>query len=300
LNGAFLAGDWGTTRLRAWVVSEQNQVLCQQNFPFGVGSLASGEAERLFREVVRPSLQASELPALLCGMVGSNLGWFDAGYVDCPADPEVLALQLASPAALVRIVPGLRCAGLTGAPDVMRGEETQVFGWLLGAPDRSDGRTTLCHPGTHAKWIAVEAGRIDRFVTAMTGELFAVLSRHSVLRSEQPPRDQTAFDAGVDAAGEGDALAARLFSVRSRVVGGGADPASSSSYLSGLLIGAEAAALIGRLGLSRDEVIDLVGDTVLCGWYARALGRLGHASRSHDGEPSALRGLIAIYRKAAA
>ncbi len=76
----------------------------------------------------------------------------------------------------MRIIPGLRCAGLTGAPDVMRGEETQVLGWLAQHPDRQQGRHLVCHPGTHAKWVVVEDGRIVRFVTAMTGEMFAVLS----------------------------------------------------------------------------------------------------------------------------
>src|SRR5438477_4894503 len=123
----------------------------------------------------------------------------------------------------------------------MRGEETQILGWLALNPERRDGRHVLCHPGTHAKWVLIEDGRIVRFVTAMTGELFAVLSQHSVLKTDAPADDDAAFDLGLAAADGGGALAARLFTARARVVGGDAPASSTPSYLSGLLIGAEVA-----------------------------------------------------------
>ena len=138
---------------------------------------------------------------MLCGMVGSNLGWALAPYADCPAGFADLARCAIQVAPQVWIIPGLRCAGLAGAPDVMRGEETQVLGWLAQRPERQRGRHLICHPGTHAKWVVVEDGRIVRFVTAMTGEMFAVLSKHSVLKSDAPANDDAAFDAGLAAAG---------------------------------------------------------------------------------------------------
>ena len=292
----FLACDWGTTNLRAWRVGAGGAVEAHRDFPLGVSQLKPGEAAARFRDEVRPALGAENLPALLCGMVGSDLGWKTLAYKDCPADLATLAgglVTVESDGPPVRIVPGLRCEGLDG-PDVMRGEETQVLGWLELDPARKRGRRLLCHPGTHAKWVLVEEGRVVRFLTAMTGELFAVLRAHSVLRSDAPPDDEAAFDAGLHAAGDGGALAARLFGTRSRVVGGAMAAPAAPSYLSGLLIGAELAALPGLLGVGAEEEIALLGDPALCRWYERALRRRGLAFSAHDGDTAALAGLKAL------
>jgi 2-dehydro-3-deoxygalactonokinase len=202
----FLACDWGTTNLRAWVVGDDGRVIRSRDFPLGVSKLAPGEAARRFRGEVRPGLVAEELPAILCGMIGSTLGWAVADYLDCPANDADLAshmLMVEGGANPVRIVPGLKCPGPSGASEVMRGEETQVMGWISGATERRRGRWILCHPGTHAKWIEVVDGKVTRFVTAMTGELFAILSVHGVLKNPAPAQDGEAFDAGVAAAGDG-------------------------------------------------------------------------------------------------
>jgi len=289
-----LACDWGTTNLRAWTLDAGGAVVAHREFDLGVSRLQPGEAARRFAEEVRPAMAAEQLPAMLCGMVGSTLGWTVAPYADCRAGLPELADRLIEAAPGVRIAPGLRCEGIAGAPDVMRGEETQLMGWIAQAPERARGRHVVCHPGTHAKWVLIEDGRIVRFVTAMTGELYAVLSRHSVLKSEGPADDDAAFDEGLAAAGGGEALAARLFTVRARVVGGDAKPASTPSYLSGLLIGAEVAATPRLLGVRGAEPVALLGDAALCGFYRRALDRLGIANQTFDGEAAALAGLFAL------
>jgi 2-dehydro-3-deoxygalactonokinase len=290
---ALLACDWGTTNLRAWTLDGGGAVVGQADFPLGVSRLAPGEAARRFETEVRPGLDAQALPAILCGMIGSNLGWTAAPYADCPAGLADLTGRLTEVAPEVRIVPGLRCEGIAGAPDVMRGEETQVLGWLAQHPDRRTGRHLLCHPGTHAKWVLIEDGRIVRFVTAMTGELFAVLGQHSVLRSDAPATDDAAFDEGVAAAGSGDALAARLFTARARVVGGKADAQTTPSYLSGLLIGAEVASVPQLLGASPKRVA-LLGDPDLCARYRRALVHAGVEVEVFDGEAAAIAGLFTL------
>jgi len=240
-SSRFLAVDWGTTNVRAWVV-EEGRAVRAEDFPLGVSRLAPGEAARRFEDTVRPALGAEDLPAILCGMIGSNLGWETVPYADCPADLDTLAAGLRrvstdGPPAL--IVPGLRCERPDGGPDVMRGEETQVLGWAASTSTR--GEKLICHPGTHAKWVRLANGRIERFVTSMTGELFDVLRRHSVLQVRESDDDESAFDEGLAAAGDGNALASRLFTARARVVGGDMAPGKVKSYLSGLLIGAEIA-----------------------------------------------------------
>ena len=296
---AFLACDWGGTNLRAWVVGDGGEVQDRRDFPFGISRLQPGEAPERFRLDVRPALAAEDLPAIMCGMVGSNLGWRAVGYLDCPVDLSELGrdlCQVQAGTAPVWIVPGLRGPGLTGAPDFMRGEETQVLGWLRTQERR--GRQTLCLPGTHAKWVRLDGERLMGATTFMTGELYAVLSRHSVLRTEGEADDEAAFDAGLAAAGDGGALAARLFSTRARVVAA-TSPApadSSASYLSGLLIGAEVAAAPALAGLGPDEPVVLLGDPGLCRWYARALSRVGRAFEAFDGDRAVLAGLMALWR----
>ena len=295
---AVLACDWGTTNLRAWTLDARGAVVDQRDFPLGVSRLALGEAARRFQDEVRPALGAQHLPAILCGMVGSNLGWTPAPYADCPVDLADLASRIvqAPGATDVRIIPGVRTEGFNGQGDVMRGEETQAFGWLAGQPQRAKGRHLICHPGTHTKWMVVEDGRLTAFVTAMTGELFAVLGAHSVLRSDVPATDLEAFDLGVAAAGDGGALAARLFTARARVVGQGAAPEGATSYLSGLLIGADVAATPGLLGAGDITSLVLLGDAHLCSLYARALGANGVSPAIFDGEAAAVAGLFALQQ----
>ena len=299
MAAALLACDWGTTNLRAWTLDEAGAVVAHREFDLGVSRLAPGEAAARFRDEVQPALAAQRLPAILCGMVGSNLGWTVAPYADCPAGLPDLARCLIEPGAGVRIVPGLRCEGISGSPDVMRGEETQLLGWIAQHPDRARGRQVVCHPGTHTKWVRIEDGCIQRFVTAMTGELFAVLSRHSVLKGDGPADDRAAFDTGLAAAGDGGALAARLFTARARVVGGREPAESTPSYLSGLLIGADAAATPRLLGVSGDEPVALLGDAALCELYRRALDRRGVACETFDGPAAARAGLFALSRMGA-
>jgi 2-dehydro-3-deoxygalactonokinase len=298
-QAALLACDWGTTNLRAWTLDDQGSVVDHKEFDLGVSRLTPGEAARRFETEVQPAFGAGGLPAILCGMVGSNLGWTVAPYADCPAGLDDLAgclVAVEAHGSWARIVPGMRSEGLSGAPDVMRGEETQLMGWLAQNPDRCAGRQVVCHPGTHAKWMLVEDGRLVRFVTAMTGELFAVLGKHSVLKGDAPADDQVAFAEGLAAAGEGDALAARLFTARARVVGGGKPAETTPSYLSGLLIGSEVASVPRLLGLSGDEPVALLGDARLCALYATALDRRGVAQEIFDGEAAAVAGLFALYQ----
>lgn len=291
---AYLACDWGTTSLRAWVLDRSGAVVRSRDFPLGVGKLAPGEAARRFRDEVRPGLVAEHLPAILSGMIGSTLGWAVADYLDCPAGLDDLAGALLQVDEDVWIAPGLKTRGLFGASDVIRGEETQILGWLHAEPSRLKGRRLICHPGTHAKWMLVEDGRIETFVTSMTGELFAVLTKNGVLKTEANPDNAEGFRAGLAAAGDGSMLASRLFSGRSRVVADGKSADEAAAYLSGLLIGADAAATPKAFGFT--GTIDVMGEPHLCRNYAAALEHNGLSAHIHDGDAASLAGLYALLK----
>ncbi|HLZ83947.1 MAG TPA: 2-dehydro-3-deoxygalactonokinase [Caulobacteraceae bacterium] len=300
-SGPFLAVDWGTTNLRAWRLDAGGEVLQRAEFPLGVSQLAPGQAAARFESEVRPALGAQDLPALMCGMIGSTLGWANAPYLDCPVSLAKLAGGLLEVAPGVRIVPGLTCAGLIG-PDLMRGEETQVLGWQGADPARLYGRHLLCHPGTHAKWVRIEKGEVTRFVTAMTGELYDVLGAHGVLKFNDPPRDDDfdveAFDRGAAAAGDGGALASRLFGLRGLTVSGQLPAAAAPSWLSGLLIGAEIASLWPLVALADEKVAHVVGAARLCDRYARVLTARGVGCEIADGETAVIAGLTRVWAAA--
>jgi 2-dehydro-3-deoxygalactonokinase len=305
-SGPFLAVDWGATNVRAWRLDEGGAVVQRAEFPLGVAQLRPGEAAARFESEVRLALGAQGLPALLCGMIGSTLGWANAPYLDCPVSLAKLAGSLLEVAPGVRIVPGLTCGGLIG-PDLMRGEETQVLGWQAADPARLYGRHLLCHPGTHAKWVRIEEGAVTRFVTAMTGELYDVLGTHSVLKFSAPPSDDNAdveafdpqaFDRGAAAAGDGGALASRLFGLRGLTVSGQLPAAAAPSWLSGLLIGAEIASLWPVVAEADEKMVHVVGAARLCDRYARVLTARGVGCELADGETAVTAGLTRIWAAA--
>lgn len=297
---SFIGVDWGTTNLRAWRMDANGQVEDSVEAPLGVKSITPHDFPHVFATEVRAPL-GEDLPALLCGMVGSRLGWLEAAYVACPTSLRELASHTVevNAAPVVRIVPGLSCQGVARTSDVMRGEETQILGYLAADPARQFGRRIVCLPGTHSKWVLVRDGVVERFVTAMTGEMFALLTNHSILRSESADFDRGAFVAGLGAAEQCEALSLTLFSARGRIVADGADPASTASYVSGLLIGAEVLAAERVLEPSQADEIAVIAAPELSQRYRDVLNRRAAHSVELEGGQAARLGLSALVREGA-
>jgi 2-dehydro-3-deoxygalactonokinase len=292
----FLAADWGTSNLRAWRLGADGQIKDARRLPWGVAQLEPGEAVHKLNNELRPALGAEDLPAILCGMVGSAMGIAEAPYADCPADAADIAQRLLQVDPRTFIVPGLRCTRPDGFPDVIRGEETKVLGWLSLDPRRLRGDHVLCLPGTHGKWVRIRDGRIHDFLTCMSGELFAVLSEKSVLKPDAPPSDPASFDEGLHYGAAEGPLAARLFTVRARMVGAGLDGGKAASFLSGLLIGDETARLPQLLGLQPGSNIGLMGEQGLRDLYAPALSLRGLTVEESDAEQAVIAGLASLNR----
>ena len=276
-----IALDWGTSALRAYLLDRGGAVLGSRSAALGIMQVADGDFAAAFAEVAGDwRARWPALRAVAAGMVGSAQGWVEAPYLDCPAGPEDLAGALAPvPGGTLLVIPGVAQRG--AAPDVMRGEETQVAGALALRPALRT-RCRLLLPGTHSKWVEVTDGRIARFRTFMTGELFGVLRAHSILgrfaAGHAPPGEpegRDAFARGVGAAREGaSGLAPLLFSARALVLTGGLRPEDSLDYLSGLLIGDE---LRCALPDGPREAIALIGEPDLCRRYRDALALFGVA-----------------------
>lgn len=286
---AFLAVDWGTTHLRASLVDDGGAVLDRTHSDQGVQSVPSGGFQAAFEATCGPWLRAHPgLPVLMAGMVGSRNGWIEAPYAPCPCGPADLAARLLPVPGMdgVSIVPGVDHRSPDGTYDVMRGEEAKVIG-----TDIADG--LVCLPGTHGKWVVVDGGRITRFATFITGELYAALSQSFVGRLAQAPDDPAG--AGILAATAlraGGGLTRAAFQARSRVLSGDMRPSAVRPFLSALLIEAElegAATLFpGR------RHVRLVAAEPQLGLYRAALTARGFEVTTVDPGTAMLAGLARI------
>lgn len=288
-------GDWGTTRLRLFRI-EDGRVVDRCEGP-GIGALPA-PPETVLREALAPWL-ANGAPSsiALAGMVGSRNGWREVPYVACPADVagwRAGALTLAIDGVPVTIAAGLSILD-GGRPDVMRGEETQIFGAIAAHPELAEGRHMLVLPGTHSKWAAIEDGRIVAFRTYPTGELFALLSTHSTLLrvagAVAPGDDAAGFAAGLDRAASGADLLGALFETRSAQLLAGRSAGWAHGFLSGLLIGGEIAA---PPGADRQAGVEIVGDPKLAARYETALTHAGIAACPRDPDRCVLAGLALL------
>jgi 2-dehydro-3-deoxygalactonokinase len=306
---SFVAGDWGTTRLRAFLCDERGTVLKSVAGP-GANQARGRFPETLDAALVEllgpgPGARATageRIPVVLCGMVGSSFGWVQAPYVACPARPEqVAAACVAIREGAVRIVPGLSCRNRLDAPDVLRGEETQILGAMALDPALARGRHLLCLPGTHTKWAVLDDGAVREFLTAVAGELFAVIRDHSVLAKDsnvQPMHDAKIFGRALAHVRESHpgTLIHQIFECRSRRLNGELAPEAAESYLSGLLIGSDVAGALALLTGLESQPVRLIGAPDLTRLYADALASHARQSVAMDGDAAVVAGLARVHR----
>jgi 2-dehydro-3-deoxygalactonokinase len=281
----FIAVDWGTSNRRAWRLNADGGVTGEMEDDKGVLGVPKGGFHAAVAEIRE---RLGDLPMLMAGMVGSNRGWVEAPYVPCPAGlPELAARLCWIEGERAAIVPGVALDG-EGEADVMRGEEVQLLGAYAEGWIGAD--STLCHPGTHNKWVRLADGRIAAFRTVMTGEIFNLLKEHSILADllDAPVEPGPAFDAGVRHGIERDDLTAELFSVRARILLGKAPREQAAAYVSGLLIGAD---LKIGLRIAGDEEVVAMGRPELTRLFRAALAAAGRPVREVDGEAAFLAGV---------
>lgn len=287
-----IAVDWGTTNFRAYSISSAGKIIERIETASGISSVAAGTFPTVLRDQLAKWLPSS-VPVIVSGMAGSQQGWVEVPYAACPADASAIARGIVRQQADgfddVLLVPGLKCRGTDGQPDVMRGEETQIIGALDEKPTR------VCLPGTHSKWATCEGGVVTGFATYMTGETFDVLSKHSILARTigQGALDDAAFAQGIAQAKSG-ALLHHLFGVRARGLIDGLTPLGQRSLLSGLLIGHEVEAALGDV--PADAVPTVIGAPALTYLYSKALKLAGRPCHIVDGASAVARGAWRLAR----
>ncbi|WP_299935866.1 2-dehydro-3-deoxygalactonokinase [uncultured Pelagimonas sp.] len=291
----WVALDWGTTNLSAYAVGDGNQIVDRIESNMGMSQLLPGEFEPTLLAIIEPWLSNDRVtPVVACGMVGAKQGWVEAPYseVPClPVSPErVVSVFVKDPRLSVRIVPGV-CQ--RQPEDVMRGEETQIAGYLAENPNFNG---VFCLPGTHSKWVQVEKGEIRSFTTFMTGELFGLLANHSVLRfcTKSPSWDGAAFLGAIETAfSDPSGITAKLFSLRPQALLNGTPNEVLKARLSGLLIGAEIAA-VQDMWRNRDVVI--IGDRENARLYQIALEACGMCPHIYDDAQAIIQGMRSVVQ----
>ena len=290
----WIAVDWGTSNIRAWLIDSHGSVVSSDTSDSGMAQLQSNEFETALLDLVGGWLNSCcSTEIIVCGMAGAKTGWAEAPYRSAPC-PPLASGESVSPIVRdalldVRILPGVK----TDNPghDVMRGEEVQVAGYLAGVPEFEG---VLCMPGTHTKWVHVKNGEIVSFRTYMSGELFSILSRHSVLGPCLAAEgwNETEFQRAVDTVMcRPESLASQFFAIRAGSLIAGLPPVDATSRLSGCLIGAEIAAA-KQYWLGREIVI--IGAERVAGAYLSALTQVGAQPTKADATQVTLAGFSAF------
>lgn len=299
MKPSFISLDWGTSSLRAVLVSEEGAVIEARSAAGGVMSVKDRQFEASLHAICSDWIENFGCPIVASGMIGSRQGWVEAPYLDCPATPATAARALTtlqiSNRVDMHIIPGLRCGSKTTMYDLMRGEETQIWGADV-APD-----SVCVLPGTHSKWAFVdEQSRITRFATYMTGELYGLLTKHGILGRlmEFGGSDKEAFVRGAKLGLAQLAQATHvIFAARTAGLTGEVPPAGLPDYLSGILIGVEVASALAAEKVSAERPINVIGDDDLSSRYEAALQLAGLRSvRARDG--ATIQGHVRVAREA--
>lgn len=294
----WIAADWGTSNLRLWAMQGM-EVAEMRSSDRGMAAMSG--PDDFAAELARMTEGWPALPVIACGMVGARQGWVEVPYraVPCPATPTLTPVPGDPGGRPVLIAGGVM---QEHPPEVMRGEETQIAGILAAQPD-FDG--IICLPGTHTKWARISAGEICNFQTVMTGEIYALLSRQSVLRfslseGHVDPESPAFQDALATALSRPHVAWAKLFQLRAAGLVGQTEPALATDRLSGTLIGLDLGA--ARANWLGQQVL-IVGAPRLSALYAAALRQQGAAPVIGDVDAATRAGLWSAwqaYRKESA
>lgn len=283
----WIAVDWGTTNLRMWLMDGDTAIekRCSDR---GMSSVSGPQFRETFDDLAGDWTDLADT-AVACGMVGSRQGWVEAKYCQVPCPPLSNGFVVAEGQIPVHVISGL-CQ--RDPDDVMRGEETQIAGFLT---DRPNWTGALCLPGTHTKWALIQNGQVTSFRTSMTGDVFAAMTSATVLQHSTATKgwDNAAFVDGMDLGYERpQTLLADLFSIRARNLLSGDTAEASRARLSGMLIGAE---LAGMTDLIAGDTVALIGDGPVADLYDQALSRIGKTVIQTDNDTCTLRGLTTAY-----
>ena len=296
IKAKWIAADWGSTHMRAWAIGEKDKVLAFRESNEGMKDLQQNEFEPVLLRLIESWLDDTKVTTVMaCGMVGARQGWVETPYLKTPCVPidnnQLTTANTLDKRIKVHLVPGV----MQNHPaDIMRGEETQIAGFIN---KNKDFKGVVCLPGTHTKWVNINEGKITSFKTFMTGELFGVILNHTLVTHSTSYKgwNQSSFEEGIHEGFNNPGLiASNLFSLRSESIINNLGRDQARSILSGLLLGVE---LNGSQSYWKDNSVTLIGSELLSNIYFQGLTILGGQSHLFNVETATLSGLSSAYKE---
>ncbi|WP_160152204.1 2-dehydro-3-deoxygalactonokinase [Microbulbifer sp. ALW1] len=303
MSDTFVALDWGTSKLHAYRIHRDSGVVAERKLSVGIASASRDDMVSAVAELIA---DWPDRDVYASGMIGSNAGWLPVPYLPCPSGLPVLAANLATTEignVGCRIVPGLSCHSMFDQPEIMRGEELEILGFLANAVPGDTSERLLCLPGTHTKWARASLDadgnyQVDDFSTYMTGELFDLLQKHSLLRGQLTAgsADAGSFLAGFERGSDAEAgLARQLFGVRARHISGELSEAASASYCRGLLLGNELREVLTTLvPEGSTPTVEIIGNPHLSKLYMLGLQQKGLNANVTQSRDAVVRAFLEI------
>ena len=290
----WIAVDWGSSNLRVWALDRRHKILDSFSSNDGMLSLETGDFEPLLlKQISNWVANDVNIPVLCCGMVGAKQGWMEAPYATVPynlmQETDSVKVICSDNRLDVRILGGLK---QNNPADVMRGEETQIRGFLS---DFADFDGVVCLPGTHTKWVHVSAGEVISFRTFISGELFALMSEYSVLKhsvNSEGWSDQEFKSAVSESISNPQKIFSHFFNLRADDLLNNVAKPVLRSKLSGYIIGAE---LAGAKPYWLGQNVVILADNNLSKIYKAALEVQGIFAQEVDATKCTLDGLAQAF-----
>ncbi len=284
----WIAVDWGTSFFRAYLI-EDELVSDKIETSDGMKFIQQNDFEKKFISLIEKWLIKGQVVEVLAsGMLGARQGWMEAPYEKTPCNLN--NINYVSPLVnddrfSLKIFSGV---SQINPPDVMRGEETQVAGFFY---QNLNFNGSVCLPGTHSKWIKVKNGLIEHFKTYMSGELFEVIKKNTVLThslmSEKIDKKEFLNSANKIFQNP-EYLTSALFQIRADDLINSRGPEIYNSRLSGYLLGIE---LLGAREYWEKRDIALIGGEKVMELYASLLEDKVLTLKKFSAEDMVLEGL---------
>tara|TARA_Y100000991_G_scaffold52223_1_gene38052 strand:- start:1508 stop:2395 length:888 start_codon:yes stop_codon:yes gene_type:complete len=290
----WIAVDWGTSSFRAYLV-EDKVVKDTIETKDGMKFIKDNNFENTFINLIGKWLiKDKKTDVLASGMLGARQGWIEAPYEKAPCNLN--NLNFISPTLIDSRVSLKIFSGISqnDPPDVMRGEETQIAGFLS---DNFQFKGSVCLPGTHSKWVQVNQNNLEKFKTFMTGELFEIISKNSVLVHSvvSDEFDKAEFLKSADKILKCPKLFGNsLFQLRADDLINSGSAVIYKSRLSGYLLGLE---LLGSLEFWKNNDIVLIGNKNLVDLYGDVLISKVSSLKKFTSKDMILKGLKDFRKK---
>ena len=283
----WVALDWGTSNFRAYLM-DNNNVIDQVSTQEGMKFIDQNEFEKILIKNIDSWNNNFDIKVIIAsGMVGAKQGWIEVPYVNSPCDIRNVNFKT------LKILDDANIHILSGVSqfnpsDVMRGEETQIAGFLLNNVDFNG---SICLPGTHSKWVNMNSYNIQEFTTFLTGELYEIVKKYSILNHSlnTTELDDEIVKSSAKLIIENPSfISNKLFEIRADNLLKNSNQTSNNSKLVGYLLGIE---LSGSRTYWEDKDLIIIGSSNLNKYYELILNGRSNSIRLFNSSDMALNGL---------